>query len=223
MKIEGIIFDFNGVLLWDTPLHDAAWKNISVRLRGREFSDDELLEKVHGRTNPVILEYLAGHPLPQAQLEAWANEKEEQYRSMCLQLGADFRLSPGAVELLDGLAGLGFRRAIASSSEKNNMNFYLRHLDLRRWFASEHIIYDDGSLPGKPAPDMYLRAASALGLPPAACMVVEDAISGIAAARAAGVGCIAALGPAARHAELAAQPGVTRVISSLREIGLPPG
>ncbi len=218
MKIEGIIFDFNGVLLWDTPLHDAAWKDVSVRLRGWALSEQEMIEKVHGRTNALILEYLAGSPLPQAKLEAWAQEKEVLYRQMCLDLGADFTLSPGAVELLECLVAQKVPHAIASSSEKNNMAFYLRHLHLKRWFDPAQIIYDDGTLPGKPAPDMYLRAAAALGLPPAACMVVEDAISGIASAHAAGIGCITALGSPQRQAELSAQPGVTRVITSLREI-----
>lgn len=218
MKIKGIIFDFNGVLLWDTPLHDAAWKQVSARLRGWELSGQEMIEKVHGRTNALILEYLAGGPLPQAKLEAWALEKEALYRQMCLDLGENFTLSPGAVELLERLAAQEIPHAIASSSEKNNMAFYLRHLHLTRWFDPAQIIYDDGTLRGKPAPDMYLRAAAALGLPPADCMVVEDAISGIASARAAGIGCIAALGPAERQAELGAQPGVTRVITSLQEV-----
>ena len=89
------------------------------------------------------------------------------------------------------------------------------HLALGRWFAPQHTIYDRGRYPGKPAPDIYLEAAGALGLPPAACVVVEDSLAGIAAARAAGIGGIIALGPAERHIELAALPGVDEVIVDL--------
>ena len=77
------------------------------------------------------------------------------------------------------------------------------------------IVHDDGRLPGKPAPDVYLEAARRLGLPPAACVVVEDSRSGLAAAHAAGIGHIVALGPAAEQDALRALPGVARVISSL--------
>jgi beta-phosphoglucomutase-like phosphatase (HAD superfamily) len=93
--------------------------------------------------------------------------------------------------------------------------FYVEHLGLGRWFPPPWIIYDRGHTPGKPAPHIYLEAAEVLGLPPAACVVVEDSLAGIAAARAAGIGRVVALGPAERHAELAALPGVDEVIVDL--------
>src|SRR5256886_15261095 len=61
-------------------------------------------------------------------------------------------------------------------------------------FRSAKIIYDDGSRPGKPAPDVYLAAARNIGVAPHECAVVEDAVSGIAAAHAAGIGYIVAIG-----------------------------
>lgn len=218
MSVDGIIFDFNGVLLWDTPLHNAAWKSISARLRGTALTDIELVEKVHGRTNKIILEYVLNRPLADAEADDLGTQKELIYRQMCRDLNGAFTLSPGAEELLDLLSRQNFARAIATSSEKLNMAFYLEKFQLTRWFDPAHILYDDGTLPGKPAPDMYLRAAARLGLPPAACMVVEDSVSGIAAARAAGIGSIVALGPLAEHAALAALPGVRQVVASLAEI-----
>lgn len=218
MKIQGVIFDFNGVLLWDTPLHDAAWRACSAHLRGVPFSERELTEKVHGRTNRIILEYLLNRPLNDAEADQIAQEKEEHYRRMCLENRAEFTLSPGAVPLLEMLSQNKIPHAIATSSEKHNVAFYLQHLELLRWFPPAHIIYDDGTLAGKPAPDIYLRAAKALDLPPQSCLVIEDSRSGIQAAQAAGIGHITALGPAERHAELAELPGVTRVITTLAEI-----
>ena len=62
-----------------------------------------------------------------------------------------------------------------------------------RWFDPRRIVYDDGTFPGKPAPDIYLRAAERIGLSPSRCIVAEDARSGIEAARRAGAGIIVAV------------------------------
>jgi len=214
-RLTGVIFDFNGVLFWDNPLHEEAWRQYSARLRGRPLDDEEMMAQVHGRVNRDIFTYVLGAPPTDEALARLAEEKEIIYRRLCLEAGEAFRLSPGAVELLDTLAALGMPRAIATSSPWVNLSFYLEHLHLGRWFGPAQLIYDRGHYPGKPAPDIYLEAADALALPPAACIVVEDSLAGIAAARAAGIGRIVALGPAARHAELAALPGVTDVIADL--------
>ena len=70
---------------------------------------------------------------------------------------------------------------------------FLKELNLPKWFDVEKIVYDDGTIPGKPQPDIYLKAANKLGLEPKDCIVVEDAISGINAAYAAGIGKIIAI------------------------------
>ena len=119
------------------------------------------------------------------------------------------------MELLDFLAAQASPRAIATSSPWVNVAFYVEHLGLGRWFPPPWLIYDRGHYPGKPAPHIYLEAAEALRLQPAACIVVEDSLAGIAAARAAGIGRIVALGPTERHAALAALPGVDEVIADL--------
>jgi beta-phosphoglucomutase-like phosphatase (HAD superfamily) len=79
-------------------------------------------------------------------------------------------------------------------------------------------VYDDGSRACKPAPDIYLQAASNLGLPPAECVVVEDSRSGLQAAHAAGIGYIVALGPINIHRSLTQLEGVSVVIKSLRQM-----
>ena len=214
-RLGGVIFDFNGVLFWDNPLHEEAWRQYSARLRGRPLSDREMAEQVHGRVNRDILAYVLGAPPADDQLARLIEEKEIIYRRLCLEAGPAFRLSPGAMELLDHLAALAIPRAIATSSPLVNVSFYVEHLGLGRWFPPPWLIYDRGHYPGKPAPHIYLEAAGALGLPPPACIVVEDSLAGIAAARAAGIGCIVALGPAERRAELAALPGVGEVIVDL--------
>ena len=216
-RLFGVIFDFNGVLFWDNPLHEEAWRQYSARLRGRPLTEQEMVEQVHGKVNRDIFAYVLGAPPTDEVLARLAEEKEIIYRRLCLEAGEAFRLSPGAVELLDFLAAHDVPRAMATSSPWVNLSFYIEHLHLGCWFGPAQLIYDRGHYPGKPAPDIYLEAAEALALPPAACVVVEDSLAGIAAARAAGIGRIIALGPAERHAELAALPGVTDVIGELNQ------
>jgi beta-phosphoglucomutase-like phosphatase (HAD superfamily) len=180
---QGIIFDLNGVLWWDGALQEQAWAQFSSALRGWPLSPGEMALHVHGRNNHYTLEYLLSRPLVQGEVERLSEEKEAIYRQLCLTQGAGFRLSSGAALLLDWLAACGVPRAIATASGKANVDFFREHLGLDRWFGVEMIVYDDGTLPGKPAPDLYWRAAQVLGLPPSGCVVVEDSLSGLEAAR----------------------------------------
>ena len=218
MPYQGIIFDFNGVLWWDNALQAQAWRRFSARVRGTPLSDEEMAVHVHGRNNPHTLSYLAGRPVEGQELARLIEEKEAIYRRLCLDLGGDFRLSPGAPALLDLLAAQGIPRTIATASGRANVDFFREHLGLARWFGPGQIVYDDGTLRGKPAPDLYLRAAAVLGRPPGRCLVVEDSRSGIEAARAAGIGCLVALGPRAEHEALRRLPGVDRVVEDLGEV-----
>jgi beta-phosphoglucomutase-like phosphatase (HAD superfamily) len=68
-----------------------------------------------------------------------------------------------------------------------NLNFYIKHMKLDRWFTEENTVYDDGTYPGKPAPDIYLMAAKKLGLDPADCLVFEDIVPGVLSAKRAGM------------------------------------
>ncbi|MCA9973550.1 MAG: HAD family phosphatase [Anaerolineales bacterium] len=218
MSYTGILFDFNGVLLWDSALHEQAWAAFARQVRQAPFTVDEMALQMHGRSNHAILEYLTGQTLDFAAAHALAQQKEAIYRQLCLDLGAAFRLSPGAAALLDWLAARGVPRTIATASEAINVAFFVEHLRLDRWFDVDQIVFDDGSFANKPAPDIYLRAAARLGLPPAACVVVEDSRAGIRAAHAAGAGQVVALGPAETHAALRQLPGVTLTIASLAQL-----
>jgi beta-phosphoglucomutase-like phosphatase (HAD superfamily) len=212
---QGLIFDFNGVLWWDNHLQEQSWRQFSAAMRGTPLSDEEMAVHVHGRTNSHTLGYLAGRSLSAGEVEELGEQKESLYRQLCLDLGAAFQLSPGAADLLDWLVAQGIPRTIATASGKRNLDFFVDHLHLDRWFDVPAIVYDDGSRPGKPAPDLYLQAAANLDLAPAQCIVVEDSHSGIQAAHAAGIGYIVALGPASTHSQLAQLEGVREVIDSL--------
>ena len=173
---------------------------------------------VHGRYNRHTLEHLTGRAVTGSELEELTEQKERIYRQLCLEQGPGFALSPGAVELLDFLREHGIPRTIATASGRANVDFFAEHLDLARWFEIDRCVYDDGSRPGKPAPDIYRQAARNLGLEPAGCVVVEDSRSGLQAAQAAGIGYIVALGPASTHSQLAQMEGVSQVVESLQQL-----
>lgn len=215
MKFSAVLFDFNGVLLWDSPIHSLVWKQFATQVRGWPLSDEEVAIHVHGRNNRYTLEYLSGRGLSDREASQLSLQKETLYQRRCLELGDDYRLSPGAVGLLDYLAEHSIPHTIATASVKYNVDFFFQQLGLSRWFDPAKVVYDDGFTRGKPEPDYYLKAAQKLCLEPGDCIVVEDSISGLQSAFAAGVGYIIALDPTREHSRLRLIEGVNEVIGSL--------
>jgi HAD superfamily hydrolase (TIGR01509 family) len=216
-QYAGIIFDFNGVLLWDASLQLQSWQRVAHELRGHPMTEQEALFHMHGRPNRDVLSYLAGRSITGHTLIDLTRRKESLYRDLCLDNPQTFVLSPGTEELLDELTKKAIPRTIATSSERTNLDFFIERLHLDRWFEVGQIVYDDHRRPGKPAPDMYLAAAGNLRLAPNECIVVEDAVSGLHAAHAAGIGYIVGLGACAAHRRLMSCPGVGLAIESMRE------
>ena len=215
---KGIVFDFNGVLWWDGHLQTEAWQQFALEQRGTAFSNEELAIHMHGRTNKYVFSYLLGREVVGKELMDLIDQKESVYRGLCLAQGDQFILSPGSVDLLSFLCDFKIPHTIATASERINLDFFVDHLSLSRWFDIHDIVYDSGVLSGKPAPDIYLQATQNLGLKPVDCVVVEDAFSGIQAAHAAGIGYIIALGPRSSHDKLLALDGVDEAVENLDQI-----
>ena len=191
--MKGIIFDFNGTLYWDSQLHYDAWREYSKILRGYEFTDAEMRDKMFGHTNEDIIEYAIGKKPDKKMVEKYGKEKEAVYRKRCLLKPEDFKLAPGAIKLLDELKEQNIPRTIATMSEWDNVEFYIKEFQLEKWFDLDKIVYSDGTIPGKPAPDIFQIAAQKIGLTPKDCIVFEDAIAGIKSAHSAGIGKIIAV------------------------------
>ena len=188
-----VIFDFNGTLYWDSQLHYDAWLEFSKILRGTSFTKEEMRDKMFGHTNEDIIQYAIGkRPTPE-MVEKYAKEKEALYRKRCLLDKENFKLAPGAIEFLDYLKENNIPRTIATMSEWDNVEFYIKEFNLARWFDIDKIVYSNGKIPGKPAPDIFMIAAEKIKLAPKDCIVFEDAIAGINAAKSAGIGKIIAV------------------------------
>ena len=211
-KYKGIIFDFNGTLFFDTEQHEQAWRQYTKELCGRDVTDDEFRYCIHGRTNADILRYFLDDELTDAEIERHSEAKEEVYRRLCMKMSDKLHLADGAYELLDQLKTAGVRMAVATSSGRSNTQFYIKRFDMWRWFNQNTFIYSDGSIAGKPEPDIYLAAAEAIGVAPSDCIVFEDMPSGIESAVAAGAGRIIAVASSLSHEFLGSIGGVDEVI-----------
>ena len=217
MRLRGVIFDFNGVIVDDYPLQKEAWNKISLKLRGIEVTDEEMLQKIRGVQTKETVNWFGNGKISEEQIIKFAKEKEENIRDLylssplfCLNKGLDF--------FLDALKKNNIPRTIATSSKFEDLQFSLNKLGLTKWFDINLIIYNDGTYRGKPAPDAYVLATKKLNLDPKDCVVFEDAVSGITAAYAAGIRYIIGVGNDERQTILKKLPGVIRGIHDFSKL-----
>lgn len=171
-----------------------------------------------GRTNADIIAYALGEKQPQDVVEKLAKEKESYYRDMCRRDPEHFVLASGVVELLDYLKSNNIPRTIATMSEKDNVDFYIENFKLANWFDIDKIVYSDGTIPGKPAPDIFLKASHNIGVKPSDCVVFEDAVSGIESAKRAGIGKIVAVASMEDVSYYQNIEGVSAIIKDFNEV-----
>ena len=180
--IQAIIFDLDGVLLSTDELHYAAWKSVAEELQIP--FDRQVNNRLRGVSRMASLDIIlenGGLILSPAEKEAVATRKNDRYRALLITLTPD-SVSPEVRKTLSALKERGLRLAVGSSSK--NTKLILSQTDLGRYFDA----VSDGTniTRSKPDPEVFLKAAAFLGLPPSACAVVEDAVAGIDAANAGG-------------------------------------
>lgn len=185
MALEAVIFDLDGVLVRTDEYHYRAWKQLADRL-GVAF-DRRKNQALRGVDRMGSLLRLLGpdHGYSQPQLEELAAEKNAHYVELIERI-TQADLLAGAESLLAELRGRGVKLAVASASK--NARRVLQRLEIADRFDT--IVTGHDFERGKPAPDIFLAAADRLCVSPAGCVVVEDAASGVAAARSAGMAVI---------------------------------
>ncbi len=191
MRYQGVIFDLDGVICSTDEYHYQAWKALADRL------NIPFDRTVNGRLRGVgrmesleIILEKAGRSYSEAEKQAMADEKNALYRTL-LQNMSEADLSVEVRRTLDALRAAGLRLAIGSSSK--NTPFILERIGLRSFFDA--VADGNGISRSKPDPEVFLKAAEGLGLPPQSCLVVEDASAGVEAAVNGGFDC-AAMGEA---------------------------
>lgn len=210
---KGMIFDFNGTLVNDTIQQQDAWRRLFPIIIGRPMGETEFEDRILGNTNTDILQsYFPG--LSAADEHVYLSQKEALYRDIMREDPAkNIVFYPGVEDTFNGLHERNIPFTIATASEITNVEFYFEAFDLYRWFdAIDDIVYDNGTFPGKPSPDIYHIAAAKLGLTAADCVVAEDTVPGITAAKAAGAGRIFAINPTLNRELIVNDPGVYRVL-----------
>ena len=183
MQIKGIISDLDGVIVSTDEYHYKAWKALADRL-GIIF-DREINNRFRGVSRLAcmdILEELSGKEYDNEQKQEYANWKNELYINLLSQMSPN-DVSDEVKETLTILRKRGIRLAIGSSSK--NAKYILQKLEMKEYFDA---ISDGTNIEkSKPDPEVFLKAADFLGLSPEDCLVVEDAVSGVDAARAGGM------------------------------------
>lgn len=185
MKVKGVVFDFNGTLFWDMHLQEDSWDRFLEKY-GFTLNEEEKKKYIHGINAKDTFEYLFKRELNDTEVHRLTEEKEVIYRSMCLEHG--MQLAPGAEQLIGFLAKSGVPLAIATASAKNNVDFFIQHFPLLNYFRPEHIIYNDGTMRGKPHPDLFNKAISAIGTKADETLIFEDSHAGLEAAIRSGAG-----------------------------------
>ena len=179
-KPVAYIFDMDGVIIDSTEVHTDAWIEY-LRSHGMELPDVGL--RMLGKHNDAIVRDFFGHaPLTEDEIFAHGAAKERVYRERMETL-FDEKLVPGIREFLEKMGSIP--AGIGSNAETENVDFVLEKAGLRHYFAAVASGHDV-SRP-KPAPDIYLKVADMLNVTPSSCIVFEDSLTGVAAARAAGM------------------------------------
>lgn len=214
--MKGVIFDWDGVVIDSSAQHERSWEILAEEI-------SKPLPEGHfklgfGKKNQVIIPEILEWATDSDEIAMLSDRKEAIYRDLVRQSGV--QILPGARELVSALRSAGIPRAIGSSTPRGNLDAIFAATGLGELFDA--VVCGDDVVYGKPAPDVFLLAAQMLGLPPAECLVVEDAHAGIEAARRAGIP-VLAVATTNPLSELAAATGAVESLADttpafLREI-----
>jgi len=183
MKYEGVIFDLDGVICHTDKFHYQAWKALADDLD--IYFDEMINNRLRGVSRmeslEIILERYDGKPFSKNDKIRFTENKNDIYKSLLMKMDKSY-LSDTVFNTLKILRDNGIKLAIGSSSK--NADLILNRIGLGRFFDA---VSDGNNIQfSKPHPQVFLLAAEYISLPPAKCLVVEDARAGIEAAAAGG-------------------------------------
>ena len=180
----GVIFDLDGVLVDTGWAHKQSWYDLAEK---EGFSmTDEFFYSTFGMQNFMIIPMLLSREAALDEVNRLSNWKEQRYRQIIAE-----KLAPaeGAKSLLDDLKSGNFLLAVGSSAPRTNLDLVLERTGLQDYFDA--YVSGEEVTNGKPAPDTFLKAAQKLTLGADQCVVVEDAVQGVEAGKAAGMPVVA--------------------------------
>ena len=209
--IKAVIFDMDGVIIDSEPLHYKVFMDYTKSKFGLTISDKEYSQFI-GTTNHYMYSTLMEKYQIAGDLSALIAEYEEK----CLQyLQSSSTEKPihGVDVLVKNLHQNKLKLALASSSPKKGINMVLEMFDMKQYF--DVLVSGQEVANSKPAPDIFLQAAELLNIHPEECLVFEDSQNGVAAAKAAGMQCIAYYNPNSGNQDLSR---ADKIIESFTEV-----
>jgi len=176
-----VLWDMDGTLVDSEEYHWHSWRD-TMAAEGHAITRAQFLESF-GQRNDTILPRWLGAGAPVDRIQRIGDSKEALYRKLVVE--GNMAPLAGAAEWVQRLHREGWRQAIASSAPRANVDVVLEVIGLADFF--EAVVSAEDVTAGKPDPQVFLVAASKLGVPTNRCIVVEDAEAGIEAARRAGM------------------------------------
>lgn len=211
---HGVLWDLDGTLADTSALHFAAWKAIAEE-RGKPFHEADFV-RTFGRRNPEIIGLLFDEPFSDSEIAHIGEVKEERFRQAARSEGV--KLLPGALAIVKALHEAGWKQAIGSSAPRQNIELMMELAGLSHYI--EAFIGMEDTRKGKPDPEVFLKAAGKIAVPPGWCVVVEDAVFGIAAAKAGLMPSIAVRGGGHSSREALQEAGASLIVETLDEVTL---
>jgi HAD superfamily hydrolase (TIGR01509 family) len=209
-----VIFDCDGVLVDSEPLSMRADVMLLAQ-HGITISEAEAHNRFVGTTFQAMLDMMTeqfGTVFPPGLHAVKNTMVEALYRS-------ELKIVPGVVGVLDALEARGLTVSIGSNSPKKRVELAVELVGIANRF--DRIVSYEDVTNGKPAPDIFLRAAELAGVAIDECVVVEDSITGVTAATAAGISTVGFTGTHAHpksHAEALQRAGATHVVKAMHDI-----
>ena len=182
--LEAVLWDMDGVIADTMQYHYSAWRDI-LKGMGVTMTEEEF-RPLFGQRHDNIIRYALGNNMTHEQIEALSEKKQTLYRQ---RVSKDIRALPGAIELMKTLNKNKIKLAVASSATKENMDIIVHGLDIEKYF--QEFVNGPEVAEGKPSPLIFQLAAKKLGVPVVDCVVLEDAIAGVTAAKQGGMKCVA--------------------------------
>ena len=207
-----VIWDVDGTLVDTAEQHFRAWCRLAAEI-DKPFGRADFAA-TFGLRNAEIIPRLFFPDADEALCADLGERKENYYRVSVEQDGV--ALLPGAADLLKAFARAGWPQAVGSSAPPGNLELLLRVTKTRRYFSA--VVSGDDVSRGKPDPEVFLTAAAKLGAPAESCVVFEDAVAGVEAAKAGGMKCVAVTFVGHHPEEKLRAAGADLIVESLEQV-----
>ena len=206
----GFIFDWDGVVVDSSALHEKSWEALAQEIN-RPLPQNHF-KQGFGKCNEIIIPEILKWPNDRQQVKDWGKRKEDLYREFAKEAG--IQMLTGMKDFLQDMQRHQIPAVIGTSTGKENIALAFEQLGIEGFFIGA--ICSEDVTRGKPDPEVFLKAAKLLQLPPGQCVVFEDSTHGIKAARAGGMKAVGI--KTSQTAAALSQAGAHKLFGSPKEL-----